>query len=167
MRIQWKWVVFLELLKCCLLLYVFIVSLNFGQDIFLIIQLRNFWLLKSKLRGRKACIILGNLCFYYWSVYLKVWLLCAFTSKWQCVLRSHHVDYCIAWLAGCFPKRFSHTYAKTRFLISMSTIICLLWAFQNFATFLGMTGGHGLFLLLVSHRSTMMMVCGWGSMMRR
>ena len=103
MRIQWKWVVFLELLRGCLLLYVFIVSLNFGQDIFLIIQLHNFWLLKSKLRGRKACILLGNLCFYYWSVYLKVWLLCAFISKWQCVLRSHRVNYCIAWLAGCFP----------------------------------------------------------------
>ena len=143
--------------------------LNFGQYIFLIIQSSNFQFWKSKLRGRKSEVLLGNIWFYVWNIFLKVWFFCVLLLLSDIVF--YNLTMWIIILLGIpcwfFPQRFSQNLEKTRCLISMSSIICLLCSLSDLAALIGVTGGRGLFLLLILHRSTMMMVCGWGWTMRR
>lgn len=51
--------------------------------------------------------------------------------------------------------------------IIASLLLLSAWSLLILASYRKVTGGHGSFLLLVSHRSTMMMVFGWGWMMKQ
>lgn len=51
--------------------------------------------------------------------------------------------------------------------IVASLLLLSAWSLLILASSRTVTGGHGSFLLLVSHRSTMMMVFGWGWMMKQ
>lgn len=71
-------------------------------------------------------------------------------------LQSHHVNYHVAWhslLVFSLKVLPFLPSAKTRCLISMSSIICLLCSLSDLATLIGVTGGRGLFVLRVFRRS--------------
>lgn len=81
-----------------------------------------------------------------------MWFFCAFIPKWCCFyILPCELPHCSSFFAAFSLKfLFYLPPTETRFLIFMSTIVCLFCSLSGVASFIGLTGGYGLFLLLIS-----------------
>lgn len=99
---------------------------------------------------------------------LKQLLLCMIWYKFVCTVPSKKII-CLPLLWNSdfvdILLYFLHSISIVKIIASL--LLLSVWSLLILTSYGTVTGGHGSFLLLVSHRSTMMMVFGWGWMMRQ